>query len=871
MNIQFDELRSIKALNLPDILRNYGMNLKPHGPESFFTLCPFHEDQNPSLSVSKKGEVWLWHCFGCNAGGTVIDFVMKKENLSLSDAYRKLKPMTPSGGKSTVGGNGHGPNKLELLKSVADFYHKTFFEDKRAHEYLLGRGIKSSEIYSSFKIGSANGSLKKSLPLKGPMIKALKEIGILNDEGNEFFYNCIVIPLLDEDGNVVSLYGRSITGKQHLYLKGPHKGLLNRQGAFDSEKLILTESVIDALSLYELGIRNVIPCYGTGGFTEDHRKLLEKHPPKQIEIAFDNDQAGRTGAEVLAGKLSFKSSLVKLPDGIKDLNDFLLLGKTKEDYLKLDRIENDPAGALLNKEKRGESRSDAEILSEKDILVFKKAGRVYRVLRPEYDSIHSMRVNIKLSVGEIYHIDVVDLYSDRSRRLYAKKISSAFSVAEPEIDSDLYRILEELESSSLAVPETEKAPAMTEEEKEEALLCLKSPGLLKEIPEDLGRIGCVGEEKNKLLGYLVTVSRKLSEPLSLTVVSQSGAGKSNLADTLESVIPPEEAVRLSRITPQALYYMEKDALKRKILIIEEKEGSRDSDYSIRVLQSKKSLRLAVAMKDPRTGRMKTQIFEVEGPLVVIETTTRTDINPENGSRVFIVYMDESEEQTRRIHLFQQRQKTIEGKIERLNSEKIIRKHRNMQRLLKEVTVDIPFVRQIRFPSKWMRTRRDHMKFLNLIEASAFLHQYQRPLKRLPEGADYIEATIEDYRLAYMLAKDIFGDCLSELLKPDREFYEIVCRMVKDDPEQTFDRRRLREFTGLPDHVVRERLRTLLDLEYLLAIEGRQGKQYLYRINSGPVESKEVVRQLTSPEELEETLKRLRGNFETKSSACLITA
>src|SRR5206468_702507 len=109
------------------------------------------------------------------------------------------------------------------------------------------------------------------------------------------------------------------------------------------------------------------------------------------------------------------------------------------------------------------------------------------------------------------------------------------------------------------------------------------------IVEDLTRLGYVGEETNKALGYLVIVSRKLEDPLSALILSQSGAGKSGLTELLEQLTPPEEVILFSRLTPQALYYMEKDFLCRKVVVIEEKAGSEEADYSLRTLQSRKKL------------------------------------------------------------------------------------------------------------------------------------------------------------------------------------------------------------------------------------------------------------------------------------------
>jgi hypothetical protein len=300
--------------------------------------------------------------------------------------------------------------------------------------------------------------------------------------------------------------------------------------------------------------------------------------------------------------------------------------------------------------------------------------------------------------------------------------------------------------------------------------------------------------------------------------------------------------------------MDRQALKRKVLVIEEKEGSRDADYSIRVLQSKEVLRLAVPIKDPKTGIMKTTVFEVEGPVVIIETTTKTDLNPENLSRCFVVYLDETEDQTKRIHDYQKRQKTAAGALNKESTASIIRKHQNMQRLLEPVTVIIPYVHHITFPTKWLRVRRDHQRFLNLIEAVTFLHQRQRPRKLLTDSAPYIESTIDDYRVSYSIAKDVIGDSLSELMKPERDFFEKVLELTSTSNRKTHTRRHIREYTGLPDHVVRRMLDKLVELEYLSITEGRQGQKYEYMIHPEFKVGRDIMAGIPTPEELEKRIK-----------------
>ncbi|MEK7862845.1 MAG: DNA primase, partial [Chloroflexota bacterium] len=271
-------------------------------------------------------------------------------------------------------------------------------------------------------------------------------------------------------------------------------------------------------------------------------------------------------------------------------------------------------------------------------------------------------------------------------------------------------------------------PPLTPAEREEALAFLRSPDLLGRIVADMEELGYVGEEHNKLIGYLVGVSRKDRYPLSAVVLSQSGAGKSALAEAIEKLTPPEDVLLFSRLTPQALYYMERTALVHKLVIIEERHGAAAADYPIRVLQSRQSLTQAVPVKDPATGNIRTKLLTVDGPIAYIETTTDATIHPENATRVFELFLDESRAQTVRVHALQKRAKreSQEARAKRIDG--IRRRHHNAQRLLEPIEARVPFSDHLRFPADSLRTRRDHPRFLNLIAGVAYLHQKQRQVQ-----------------------------------------------------------------------------------------------------------------------------------------------
>lgn len=311
-------------------------------------------------------------------------------------------------------------------------------------------------------------------------------------------------------------------------------------------------------------------------------------------------------------------------------------------------------------------------------------------------------------------------------------------------------------------------------------------------------------------------SRKLESPMSAIIRSQSGAGKSGLAGLVAQLVPPEEVVHYSRVSAHALAYAEPTAYKHKLLVMEERVGGEAADYYIRIMQSGHVIRQSVTIKDPVTGKMVAQDVEVEVPIAYIETTTASVLNAENTSRCFEVYLDESEAQTARIHQRQRLAKGM-GRLKVADRQRIIERHHNAQHLLESIPVVIPYVEHLTFPTKYLRTRRDNERFLCLIEASAFLHQYQRPRKTAmtANGAvDYIEATWDDYRLAYELAQSVLKDSLHELSPVAREMFDQISGL-----EGEFTRREVRELTGWPQTRVVDTLNELEAMEYVSKTAG----------------------------------------------------
>jgi DNA-binding transcriptional ArsR family regulator len=201
---------------------------------------------------------------------------------------------------------------------------------------------------------------------------------------------------------------------------------------------------------------------------------------------------------------------------------------------------------------------------------------------------------------------------------------------------------------------------------------------------------------------------------------------------------------------------------------------------------------------------------------------------------------------------QRLQRTGRGLALRKEAEAITRRHWNAQRLLEPLPVVVPFADRLSFPSSWMRTRRDHARFLNLIEVSAFLHQHQR--ERTRERA--IVASLADYEAAYALAGEVLKETLSDVKKPLREALQRIQGLAAKG-EGSVTRREIREALGVPDSTVRRWLIDLVELEYLEADSSKQGKAARYVVTAR-APRQDLVLGLLSPEDLRQRL----GNFAT---------
>jgi len=926
-----DEIARIKAgVSIARLAEAAGVALRPQG-QDVIGCCPFHDDSSPSLVITPASN--LWHCLGaCQAGGSVIDWVMRSHGVSFRHAVELLRADAPSLSSPPRHAARSRTVKLPplaapdagdavLLAEVTGFYHDALAGSADAVAFLHRRKIAGPEAAEFFRLGFSNRTLGYRLPRSkttaGDEVRSrLRRLGILRESGHEHFRGSLVIPVLDAAGSVGEVYGRKVRTDLHagtplhLYLPGPHRGVLN-PAAFASGEVIVCESLIDAVTLWCAGFRHVTASYGTSGWTAEHTALIGEHKVSRLLIAYDGDPAGDAGASSLAAELApldVECLRVPLPAGA-DINDIAVASRSPRDALGVllrHAVPAVPAGQagpgsarrgltvpapVLAADREGAEAGaaqavqagsgagpqapppadpavpgpgpreasvpppggdalpgdpgDAPALADGGELAMVLGDRRWRVRGLDKATSHgALRVNVLAARGERFHLDTLDLYSARARQAFTAAAAAELGVAADVVKADLGKVLLASETAAAravtaARQPARTEPAMSEAERAAALELLRDPDLAGRITADFAAAGIAGETAGCLALYLAAVSRKLDRPLAVIVQSSSAAGKSALMDAALAFVPDEDKASYSAMTGQSLFYLGETELAHKVLAIAEEEGAARASYPLKLLQSAGQLSIAAAGKDPDTGMLVTRTYTVTGPAAIMLTTTAIDVDEELASRCLVLAVDEDREQTRAIHAAQRHARTLDGLAARTRRDQVIAVHRNAQRLLDPVTIVNPFADKLTFSDARTRTRRDHGKYLTLIDAVTLLHQYQRDRKTVTiAGSEvtYIEATLADIAIANQLAREILGRSLDELPPVTRRLLDAVAAYVmgRADAEHAdagrvrFTRRQLREELGWSDTALKVHLARLADLELVSVHRGGHGS-YLYQL------------------------------------------
>jgi DNA primase len=331
----------IEANDIIDVISEY-VELKKAGKE-FKGLCPFHREKTPSFMVSQEKQVY--HCFGCNASGNVVTFIMDIENLTFKEAIEFLADRVGITLEETVLTEREYQRKKlidEIYKvnklATMYFYNKLFSEEGRqALTYIRKRGLTEATI-KKFGIGYSpphGNGLLNFLKEKGYTESFLVKAGLLSQKNNRYydkFRNRVMFPIIDVKGNVIGFGGRSIDDSLPKYLNTPETEVFKKSKTLfainfakktQQDKFIIVEGYMDAISLHQAGIDCAVASLGTA-LTEDQARLIKRYKGNVV-IAYDADEAGISaalrGLDIL-DELNLNIKVLTIPYG-KDPDEFI--------------------------------------------------------------------------------------------------------------------------------------------------------------------------------------------------------------------------------------------------------------------------------------------------------------------------------------------------------------------------------------------------------------------------------------------------------------------------------------------------------------------------------------------------------------------
>jgi len=907
-------LDALKMLaNLKDLVAE-SVDLTKRGHE-WFGQCPFHADGTASLSVHEGKGVWLCRGAGCGVGGDVFHWVMQLERCTFSEAVqylcRRYGISEPEWSPEQQREYEFETMVQQLLTAVAA-HLQLAFDDSPGERYLVERGI-SSDTSRAWGVGWAAGWNDSGISsiLKQYDADVVTAAGVTPQATGGMWEDRVILPM-GYRGRVHNLYGRSARPRdyyandgacdadKHRYLKGRPRIPFGLDGA--GENTVVVEAVIDAMSVAEAGL----PAVAVGGKASeewleallrwtrgtlvigmDADEDINKGPKAAVQLAASAAAGGRHSSIVVWGHKD--PNAVLQGSGVDGIKQAVAGAMPPMEYRVATGLQADVPGALLVDE--GGAALSAWVST---------GGLLYRI---ENIDNHSDAKGVRATLRAYdtderqLNVDSIGLYSSISRKRFANAALDAMGkqddpdAVRDSITADVMALEQEVqayfaERTPGAESEDEDEDAqMTDDERGEALAFLQDPQLIQRVAEDAHELGIVGEEMPVLVTYLAMTSRKMLEPLYLIFKAESSAGKSYLLTAIAELCPPEDLRNYTRITPQALFYCDDpdNYLRNKFLIVSERPGAEDADFTIRTMLSEKGLSLLATEKEG--DKLVSRERVIRGPMAYAETTTALDIHAENTTRLVEIYMDESREHTAKIHERQRWEFTLAGQVHQTDRDAIQRKHRNAQRLLRPLLVVLPFAEHLTFPDAKPRTRRDQRKFLSLISTVAFMHQYRKDVKTAAsrgETIEYIEADLADYVIAYELARQLFATTLDEMDKRTRDVYNVIYRLVwnkwklsrgvlltedaagpeaKDLMEIPISRREVRDGSEMAASMCNECIMALVDAEFLTTPGGRQGQAYQYFLQYMPFGDDmqtQVERDLVAPETLQGLIEGLEA-------------
>jgi len=873
-----DEITQIKRqIGVYDLALSAGVKLRKISASEYAGLCPFHEDKNPSLHINPIKN--LFHCKGCGKEGSPIDWVVHEQKVTVGEAIKILKAKLPvlfSSPLAEIKINTNGgqrmqtndlpedlrqqrlePENQKILRMYAEACHRRLKDEQAPIDYLMKREIRFREIIDEHVIGHAVGDLLETVKGDKELTQGFLRLGLLrhdNDKESETygkilerFAGCIIFPVINTDGIITGIYGRRITGTgdKHNYLPGGHLGFFNSR-ALIAKEVIITESIIDALSVMTLGYRNVIASYGAQGFTDEIRDGLISAGVEKLYVAFDADNGGNRGAEKIVEKLqgaAVQVYRVTFPDGF-DPNDFIRKAPNAAELFK-DLIINSSILSLA------ESFGNTAATEAKP--AFQKQGHEYHFTYGERNYIakaldknaddSTLKCVLRAAKEARFHVDTLDLYNAKACWGFVKSATEKLEFDERVIRADLDKITLCLEAELKTYLAAKAKPQLqTVEFRKNLEMEFRSqkffaePDFFVHFLEIAERCALVGENLNVFYGLISTLSRFTYEQLNLLIQSESASGKSALLNLLADFVPDEDKLYFTQITAKSFYHGEEGFLYRKCIFLAEMLGFLDALYPIQQMMSEKKLSHLYTVTDPKTGKFTQEIKSIFGPDQFTITLPQEDVPEDFANRCVILAMNDSLEQSRRVMGFLRLLKSPAGTALRKERAELCEMVQYWQRSLKIHKVINPYAEFILYPLSTASARRDYQKLLTFAECLTIAFQHFRE-KVSVGGETYVKTHPIEIVLSGFVSRRTFGKVSLTRLPVQTENF--VLRLAKfykkfskekqiEFTQVKFYRHDMQDITKLSMNRVHEHAKRTERAEVFITERDKNGISYRFR-------------------------------------------
>lgn len=867
------DIKDIKQhLTLANVLHYY--NLK--GDKQNRICCPFHEDKTPSMQLYYKTHTCYCFSSNCKTHGKsldVIDFVMLKENINKHEAILKAQqiigaqPEKPVSKQYEPLQQAIQPNasRETILNFIFTYFKNAIHNSTPARDYLSSRGLDPTKIEIGYNTGQFHHGARRDEQL----ISNCVSVGLLHPWGvnnkkpelqayKPFAKYGICFALRNKANQVTSLYFRSSVddnNAKHYYLKDS-AGLYPKYPNPDTTKLIITESIIDCASLLQIESivkeYTLLTAYGTNRLNDEIKAAIkELSNLKEIIFAFDNDDAGRKAATKYAEELKNElpniiTTTIELP--CKDVNE-TLVAHSEDIFLHL--LENrtflfstesaEPPKVINHSIEN--KKTIATPLEKLDGLNTNNANKLqyttetatYLVLGGVSKQLDNLKIMLSIENKEgLKSRNKVDLYEDKQIEKLSKEVAEKLELRKDLLENDLYKLTDLLEQYRDSTAEPVATPSeepthhtFTLKERTELENFLKQPKVIRRLNDLLEKTGIVGERGNRIFLLLIALSYKMKDPLHALIQGSSGSGKTKLVRQISDCMPQEYVTRFTRISDKALYNYPKNYFTNRLLIIEDVDGlSEEAELAFRELQSSGELRSSVSIK-LENGSITGGEKVVNGPIASMSCTTKGEIYEDNMSRVFLIAVDESQEQTKKIIEYQNRKAS--GSINTQEEKRTTAFVQNLIRIIEAKEVVNPYAEKIQLPEEAHKIRRLNDLFHNFIKMATVVNQYQR--KKTEQGK--LIAEIEDIETAIEIMFESIVLKVDELDGSLRQFYERLKAFIQKNykgnhSKVEFTQREIRQGLNISKAQINRYLHNLVSLEYLYS-NGFSNRGFKYQI------------------------------------------